>query len=39
VNAQRPQPEPESRAGQTGERRMGAFEAAARSVFPERKAR
>jgi hypothetical protein len=39
VNAQRPQPAPESRAGQTGERRMGAFEAAARSVFPERKAR
>jgi hypothetical protein len=40
LNAPRPRPAPpESRAGQTGERRTGAFETAAQSALPKRKAR
>jgi len=39
VNTPRPQPAPESRVGQSAERRAGAFESAVRSAFPERKAR
>jgi hypothetical protein len=40
LNAPRPRPAPpESRAGQTGERRTGAFEPAAQSALPKHKAR